>query len=173
MTLKIIGSIIVLLSSSLLGYIYSKRSSDRPKDLRAIQGLLQMLENEMSFLSNVLTEAFTKIYQYNDEDVTIFFEDTVKIINSDIGVNACEAWEKAVKGNLGRTSLNNEDEKILLSFGKMLGKSDIEGQIKNIRLTLNQLGMQERKAEELRKKNESMYKSLGILGGLAIIILLF
>ena len=53
MTLKIIGSIIVLLSSSLLGYIYSKRSSDRPTDLRAIQGLLQMLENEMSFLSNV------------------------------------------------------------------------------------------------------------------------
>ena len=34
----------------------------------------------------------------------------------------------------------------------MLGSSDLEGQIKNIRLTLNQLKLQEQKAEEFRKK---------------------
>ena len=69
--------------------------------------------------------------------------------------------------------MNSEDEEILISFGKLLGSSDTEGQIKNIRLTLNQLKMQEEKAEELRKKNESMYRNLGVLGGLAIIIILF
>jgi len=55
----------------------------------------------------------------------------------------------------------------------MLGSSDVEGQIKNIRLTINQLKLQEQKAEELRAKNEAMYRNLGILGGLAIIIILF
>jgi stage III sporulation protein AB len=173
MILKIIGSLIVFVSSSLLGYMYSRKCSERPKDLRALQGLLQMFENEVSFLSNVLTEAFLKISKCCDSGVSAFFSQTVEILNSDEGINARDAWTKAVKENINKTALNSEDEEILISFGKMLGSSDIEGQIKNIRLTLNQLKMQEEKAEELRKKNESMYRSLGVLGGLAIIIILF
>ncbi|NLP14782.1 MAG: stage III sporulation protein AB [Clostridium sp.] len=173
MLLKIVGSLIVFISSSLLGYMYSRKCSERPKDLRTLQGLLQMFENEISFLSNVLTKAFLKIYRCNDSGVSAFFGHTVEILNSDAGINARDAWTKAVRENINKTALNSEDEEILISFGKLLGSSDVEGQIKNIRLTLNQLKMQEEKAEELRKKNESMYRNLGVLGGLAIIIILF
>lgn len=173
MLVKIVGSLIVLISSTLLGYTYSKRCSTRPRELRTLQGLLQIFENEISYLSNVLTEAFTKIYRYDDSRVSLFFKDTVEILKSNKGLNAQEAWTKAVKDNIGNTSLNSEDQEIIISFGKMLGSSDVEGQIKNIRLTLNQLKLQEQKAEELRGKNEAMYRNLGILGGLAIIIILF
>jgi len=100
-----------------------------------------------------------------------FFEAAVENLKE--GMCADEAWTKAVKENISATSLNSEDEVIIISFGKMLGSSDLEGQIKNIRLTVNQLRIQEQKAEELRSKNEKMYKNLGVLFGLAIIILLF
>ena len=86
-------------------------------------------------------------------------------------ISASEAWKDAVKLNIDATSFDKEDEKVIISFGKMLGSSDLEGQIKNIRLTLNQLKLQEQKAEEFRK-NEAMYRNLGILG-IAIIIILF
>ncbi|ABN52079.1 MAG TPA: stage III sporulation protein AB [Hungateiclostridium thermocellum] len=173
MLLKIIGSLIVFMSSSLLGYMYSRRCSKRPAELRALQGYLQMFETEISFMSNVLKDAFTKIYMYDDSSVAVFFKGTVEALENDTGITAGEAWAKAVKENIKNTSLNKEDEEIIISFGKMLGSSDVEGQIKNIRLTINQLKLQEQKAEELRAKNEAMYRNLGILGGLAIIIILF
>ncbi|MFZ5987144.1 MAG: stage III sporulation protein AB, partial [Bacillota bacterium] len=49
MLFKIIGSLIVLISSSLLGYTYSQRCSKRPRELRTLQGMLQIFENEISF----------------------------------------------------------------------------------------------------------------------------
>ena len=61
---------------------------------------------------------------------------------------------------------------MLVSFGRMLGVSDCEGQIKNIRLAIEQLKIQEQKAEIDRGKNEVMYKRLGFLGGLALALLL-
>lgn len=171
MLFKIIGSIAVVLGSSFLGYIFSKDCTIRPQELRILQGLLQMFENEISFLSSLLADAFLKISKSSSSEVISFFKDTALKVKSG-NCNASEAWESAVKENIKKTSLNKEDEEILVSFGKMLGSSDVEGQIKNIRLTINQLEMQEQKAEESRKKNEKMYRSLGMLGGLALVIIL-
>lgn len=171
MLLKIVGSLIVLISCSLLGYSHAKTYAKRPEELKVLQTLFQIFENEISFLSNVLEEAFLKVCSCTDSDVTIFFEATIKNLKG--GFCAYEAWTKAVKENISRTNLNSEDEGIIISFGKMLGSSDLEGQVKNIRLTVNQLKIQEQKAEDLKDKNESMFKNLGVLGGLAIIVLLF
>ncbi|NLD50450.1 MAG: stage III sporulation protein AB [Clostridiaceae bacterium] len=173
MLIKLIGSFIVLVSCSVLGFIHSQKFSRRPSELRTLQGLLQMFENEISFLSNVLSDAFLKIHRCSDSLVSLFFMATVENLRSDAGLNASEAWAMAVEENISRTSLCKEDKEILVSFGKLLGGSDIDGQIKNIRLTINQLKLQEQKAEELRRKNEGMFKNLGVLGGLAIIIILF
>lgn len=172
MLLKIIGSILVLAASGFLGFVLSRDCSRRPQELRELQGLLQMFENEISFLSNLLTDAFAKIYRSSKSEVAVFFEETADMLKINAGINASQAWETAVGKNLKMTSLNKEDEEILISFGKMLGNSDLEGQIKNIRLTLNQLKIQEQKAEESKAKNEAMYKRLGILGGIAIVIIL-
>lgn len=172
MLLEFIGSIMVIAASAFLGFYLSLDCGKRPGQLRVLQGLLQMLENEMCFLSSLLTDSFEKISQSSDSVVAKIFCDTVKVLNAGDGLNASEAWKTAVRNNIKKTSLKKEDEEILVSFGKMLGASDLEGQVKNIRLTLNQLKMQEQKAEESKKKNESMYRSLGILGGLALVIIL-
>ncbi|MCR4434257.1 MAG: stage III sporulation protein SpoIIIAB [Clostridiales bacterium] len=172
MLFKIVGSLLILSASSLLGYICSKDCARRPQELRTLQGLLQMLENEMCFLSNLLTDSFERIHKSSDSEVARFFYSTVENLKNNEGMDAAAAWEMAVRENRSRTGLNEEDEQILISFGKMLGSSDLEGQIKNIRLTLTHLRMQEQKAEEVRKKNEAMYRSLGVLGGLAVVIIL-
>jgi stage III sporulation protein AB len=172
MLLKIIGSIMIILSSSFIGYVLSRDCSRRPREIRELQGLLQMLENEISYLSSYISDAFERICKASTADVTIFFKDTASSLRKDDSLNASEAWERAVTRNIKRTSLSKEDEGILISFGKMLGNSDIEGQIKNIGLALSQLKNQEQKAEEARAKSEKMFKSLGILGGLAVVVIL-
>jgi stage III sporulation protein AB len=172
MILKIIGSIIVLFSSGFLGNILSSDCRNRPQQLRELQALLAMLENRITYLSDVLVEAFETIIRTSKSRTTVFFEDTIQKLAANRNINAAEAWEAAVRENIKKTSLNREDEEMLVSFGKILGGSDLDGQVKNIRLTLEQLRLQERKAEESRAKNEGMYKSLGVLGGIAVVIVL-
>lgn len=172
MLFKIAGSIIVILSCTFLGFILSTDCRKRPQQLRELQSMLQMFENQISYLSDVISEAFGRISRVGSSETGIFFSRTIEILKQERSASASQAWENAVKENIKKTSLNKEDEDVLLTFGKMLGSSDLEGQIKNIRFTLEQLRLQERKAEESRSKNENMYRSLGILGGIAVVIVL-
>jgi len=172
MIFKIIGSIIVILSCSFIGMILSRDCAKRPAQLRELQGSLHMLENQICYLCEVIIDAFEKISRVGGTQTGIFFTRTIEILREEKTISAADAWELAVSQCIGRTSLNSEDREILLAFGKLLGNTDVEGQIRNIRLTLEQLKLQEQKAETSRKKNEGMYRSLGVLGGLAVVTLL-
>jgi len=172
MFLKLIGSALIIITSGFLGLFLSKECGRRPRELRELQNLLQMFENEISFLSNTIADAFNKLSDYSTSSTRNFFKQTSLNLIKGKCCSAAEAWEAAVKENFEKTSLNKEDKEVLISFGKILGASDIEGQIKNIRLTCTQLKMQEEKAEENKKKNEGMYRNLGLLGGLALVIII-
>lgn len=172
MILKLLGSMIVISFSAFLGYIFSRECQRRPQELRELQMLLQMFENEISYLSSVLADAFETVYKSAGSGVGLFFGETVQLLQKEKTLSACEAWKLSVEKNIKNTSLNREDQDILISFGKILGNSDIDGQVKNIKLTLNKLKLQEQKAEDARLRNEKMYKSLGFLGGVAVVIIL-
>jgi len=172
MLFKLAGSVIVILSCTFLGFVLSNDCKRRPQQLRELQSLLQMFENQITYLSDVISEAFERISRVGCSETCIFFSKTVEILKKERAISASEAWELAVRQNIKKTSLNMEDEEIIAAFGKMLGSSDLEGQVKNIRLTLEHLKLQEEKAEESRRSNEKMYRSLGILGGIAVVIVL-
>ncbi|HEX2946440.1 MAG TPA: stage III sporulation protein SpoIIIAB [Clostridia bacterium] len=172
MLLKIVGSLVVILSCSFLGLILSRDCSRRPQQLRELQTLLQMFENQISYLSDVLIEAFERVNRVANSETGLIFGRAAEILGKGEAQSAANAWEQAVRQCIRRTALNREDEEVLVEFGKLLGSTDLEGQIKNIRLTMEALRIQEKKAEESRSKNETMYKSLGILGGIAVVIVL-
>lgn len=172
MILKIIGSIMVISASVFIGYYMSGDCSQRPVQLRVLQDMLRMLENEIKFFSTYIPDAFEKICSSIDNPVREFFVSTAEKLKKEPGINASLAWEKAIRDNMCKTALNEEDRDILLSFGKMLGNSDAEGQMKNIGYMLQQLKMQEKKAEEDKRKNENLYRILGILGGITVVLFL-
>lgn len=172
MLFKIAGSLMVIVSCAFLGLVLSNDCKRRPQQLRELQSLLQMFENQITYLSDVIPEAFERISRVGSSETRIFFSETVEILKKEGAISASQAWEQAVRQNIKKTSLNLEDEEIIAAFGRMLGSSDLEGQVKNIRLTLGQLKLQEEKAEESRRNNEKMYRSLGILGGIAVVIVL-
>jgi len=172
MLFKLIGSLIVIIACSFLGYVYSSGYTKRPQEIRELQVMLNMLENEIVYMQSLLEDAFIKISRVSKSKTSVFFKEFVRLLEKK-DMNASSAWEKSINENIGLTSLNQEDEGIMITFGKMLGKSDKEGQVKNIALLVSQLKVQEKKAEEIRGKNEGMYRWLGVLCGFAIVILLF
>ena len=85
-------------------------------------------------------------------------------------MSAGEAWEQAVQKS--ETNLTKEDIHILLMLSKMLGQTDLEGQISQIEITENFLEKQITEAEQEKNKNEKLYRKLGTTIGLIIVIVL-
>ena len=84
--------------------------------------------------------------------------------------NASIAWEKSIEEYDG--NLTKEDKQVIKNLSRLLGATDLEGQISQIEVTENFLENQIRQAQEEKNKNEKLYKKLGSTIGLAIVIIL-
>lgn len=172
MFVKVFGIIIIMTASILIGSKFAEKLEGRLNDLRLLQLAFQTLEREMVFLTTPLPEALTKASKIGTSASNIFLG-CAQLLNSKQGYCVSEAWNISVEKNICHTFLDNEDKKILLSLGTNLGAYDSQNQTQSIKLVTSQFEIQEKKVEELVSKNVKMYKNLSILGGLAVVIILF
>jgi len=170
---KLIGGLFIVAATSLIGILKANEYENRTSSLRELVCLLQMLETEICYKSNILCDALLNCAKAKIEsNVGIFFKETAELLKIR-KMTSTEAWDKALNENLKYTSLKEEDAEILKNLGNSLGTSDYDGQIKNIRFVLKQLEVQISKADIDCIKYQSMYKKLGVLGGIALVVMLF
>lgn len=172
MLLKLLGCALIVGSSTLMGFSVAAKYSKRPGELRTLQAALNMLESEIAFSLNSLPDAFDKISRHIPENIGQIFAESSSLIRQRTGITAREAWSFAVEKAWESMHLEKQDKEILITFGNSLGRSDRENQLKNIHLACSKLVLEEKKAEEQKQKYEKLYKSLGVLGGLLIALLL-
>jgi stage III sporulation protein AB len=173
MVLKLAGILMIISASVAGGFLKSQQCTRRPHQLRSLQSMFLLFENEILYSANVLSDSFERICMYSKGAETIFFKKMLEILRHDHAIGAPAAWEMSVNESYLKTALNAEDVAVLQIFGKMLGMTDLDSQVKHARLVSVQLGAQALKADETVKKNASMYRNLGILCGLAAAIVLF
>jgi stage III sporulation protein AB len=70
-------------------------------------------------------------------------------------------------------ALQESDCEVLFNFGQTLGVSDRQDQIKHIHLAVAHLSAEESIARDEQLRNEKMWKYLGALVGLTVVILLY
>ena len=85
---------------------------------------------------------------------------------------ASNAWERSLEEEEKGTNFNKEDIEIIKSLAKLLGNSDLDGQINNINLIRGLIDKQIEEARIEKNKNEKLYKVLGTSIGLVIAIIL-
>ena len=94
-----------------------------------------------------------------------------KLLKSE-STSVYEAFEKEYKKNKSEFYLQDEDKRIVKDFLKSLGESGVYGQDKLFNLTIENMKLNCKAAEELAKKNIKMYRVLGICIGAMISIFL-
>jgi stage III sporulation protein AB len=170
--MKWIGAILILGSAVWFGFEQSKQLADRSKQLKMVITALQSLEAEIMYGHTPLHEAARKIgHQFAFPVSQLFLSFAETIVSTE--VSACEAWRKSLHGIQTSAALKKTEYEILEQFGESLGKHDLFTQQKHILLTLAHLQREEEEARENQKKYEKMYKSLSILAGLLLVLLLF
>ena len=164
---KIIIYSFIFLSCSLIGILISKKYSNRVNELKEFKNALNMIKTKIRYTYAPLPEIFAEISENVDTNISNVFKNAAEKMNI---CTAGEAWDLALK--IEDLNINNEDRDALRNLSKLLGKTDLEGQLNQIEMTSDFLDKQIRTAENQRDKSEKMYRTLGMIMGLAIVIIL-
>lgn len=170
--LKVLGSIIVIGASGVMGFIYSNLYKERVKQIRDMQYSLNILETEIIYSSSPLSEAMEFTADKSSNGIKNVFKKMSSMLNQKTKHSVYEAFKDACASSKDEIYLGKEEMDVLESFMKSLGGSDMEGQKKNFNITIKKLEEIEKKAEVIRTKNERLYRYLGICIGVLLVIIL-
>lgn len=170
---KLLGSVFIIIASTLIGLEYSKKYTERLNNLKYIQNCIQMLETEVVYSCNQLPSAFENIYKKGNKKVSFLFNDIKEYLIKNKDKSLFESFNHNLVKSKDRLYLENDDVEIVLALGRVLGTSDITDQQKHFKTTIMNLEINQDDAKEKKDKNEKMYKSLGVLFGFAIVLILY
>lgn len=151
--------------STYIGFLKSRTYENRVKELKKIQNSLVMMKSKIEFTYEPLKNIFEEISRIIYKDKENIFLNTINK-NKEIFL----AWSQSVDEI--KNDLLIEDKEIIKMMGKLLGKTDVKGQINEIALTENLIQKQIEKAEIEKEKNMKLCRSMGIILGLGICIIL-
>lgn len=154
-----------------MGFEWSQRLSKRPKHIRQIKNALQILEAEILYSQLPLQDVFSIVAKQIPYPAKSFFQ---ALTNSmyEKNTDLFSLWNKSLNELMGVSCLGNAEKEILNQFGRTLGQHDFQQQQKHIQLTVNHLDRELEEARDNQYKYSKMAKSLGLLCGLFIVLLL-
>ncbi len=160
MTLKYLGMILIVASSTLIGSRLALSEKRRIERSEALCDLVRFIYREI--------ECFrTPLY-----DIYMRFSSPVL---EKIGFTA-DARERSLKDALENMkdslSFRDQTRADIMNFAEGLGKSEYQDQVARCKYVLSVMDEDLKKSKEAYPKNRKMYISLGLLSGLMIIILM-
>ena len=167
LAIKIIIYIFIFLSCSLIGMLISKKYTNRVNELKDFKNALNIFKTKIRYTYEPLPEIFEEISREMDSNISSVFKLASEKMNL---CSASDAWNLALK--VENLNINEEDKGILNKLSKLLGRTDIDGQLSQIEMTSNFLDKQIFDAEKQKEKSQKMYQTLGMIIGIAIVIIL-
>lgn len=165
--LKFIILLIITLLCISLGLIKANKYKLRVIDLIEMEKALNLILTRIRYTYEPLPELFLEVSKNINSNIAEIFINAKEKMDKNIIAN--EAWKLAI--NESSNNFSKEDIDVIKGLGKLLGQTDLEGQILQINLTLKLLEDQNAKANKEKVKNTKLYKTLGATVGLAIMII--
>lgn len=171
--LKLFGAVLVLLAGTMLGFAKASVYARRPKQIRGLIHALQRLETEMNYGFTLLPEALLRIAGQLEPQLAVLFRTAAEPLLAGDGATAGESWRNAVNACWKQTALSSNEREILSQMSFTLGISDRDDQIKHLRLAVSLLQAEEQSAWDDQRRYEKMWRSLGVLAGAFVVILMY
>lgn len=170
--LKLLGAVLIALASTSIGYGYAKKLVRRAQEIRQLRACLSLLETEIHYGTRPLAEACEYIASREKGAISRLFALSSQELRRIDGGSTYQCFQKAVERAWQETALKEDEKNIFLRLAQVLGRSDRVDQLHHLKQACVQLGIEEEKAREEQRRYEKMYKTLGILSGILIIILM-
>ena len=121
---------LILIASSMIGKFLSKKYVYRLEELEEMQNALNILKTKIKFTYEPIPEIFEEISNSVNKNIGNIFKNAKNKMNK---TTANIAWEEAIDETV--TNLKQEDRNTLKTLSKLLGQTDVEGQVGQIEIT--------------------------------------
>ncbi|WP_255301159.1 stage III sporulation protein SpoIIIAB [Bacillus sp. Marseille-P3800] len=166
-----LGALLIIGCTTIYGFYQARLLQERPRHIRQLRSALQSLEAEMLYGQTPLAKASQNIAEQLKGPVAALFATFSRSL-AEKKATAKDAWETAIHDTWKDLSLQEKEKEVLLQFGATLGTMDRVHQQKQLKLTQTHLERDEEEAKSIQARYEKMYKALGVLAGLLIVILM-
>ncbi len=173
MLFKLLCGIVIILGFTYCGLSYGEKLKRRVTQLAEICDGLTLLEFNIRYMNYPIVEAFYNMGQSCNGVIGGIFKRSSQILAGNTGNTPGEAFLKAVNENISNLMLTNDEIHILKSFSKTLGEGDREMEISNIKTAKARLAASMSQAEEEIGKKVKIGRSMGVMLGLFVVIVLF
>lgn len=161
--MRIVLAIFFIIAGTAAGLYRSAELKKREILLAELLRLLEKMSAQIRYRALPLGDLFTELDSAGGGK---FINKVAEYANN--GVNRRGAWNEAVC-DFGE--LDPGDREILLSVGNSLGGSDIAGQLSMLELSGELLAVRQREAAETSSRKGAVYRSVGLLAGLGLAII--
>lgn len=170
--IRVFGVGLILFSSTAIGLLCASRLKERIEELENIRKLLLMLRGEIKYSHSTLSEAFGSIGKRLKPPYGELLLKTAEQMDSMQGQTLAQIWEGCVADYLKESVLLKEDREKVIHLGSQLGYLDTEMQISTIELYLEQVQEEIKNAQENFKRNGKLYRMMGVMAGVFLVILM-
>lgn len=168
---KAVAILLVISSTTLIGFIMANRYGQRVRELRLIHSALKHFETEIIYGLTPLPMAFRNIAARMEKPLNAIFTQMSEGFH-DHERSTLEIWQTAWEDHRHQLALSKRDYDILFQLGHSIGQTDKDNQVKHIGIALSYIHAEEEGARHDQQKHEKMYKYLGFLTGMMIVILM-
>lgn len=166
--IKIIISLAILCITSYIGIEMAGALKAREHILTDMITFLRMVQNEMVYMLNNLPVS----YEMSRQRLTSDLKDVIGAIVVDMSKYGVDKIDISITNNVNRlNALKDYDKDIIISTLKNLGRSDLESQNNIIENAIAIIEKQIKEANEVKVKSSKVYKTVGIISGLLIVVI--
>lgn len=171
--LKLMGALLVFLTSSWIGWQLASQYRRRPQEIRQVHTALSLLEMEMVYGNRPLEEICRLIGEREKGVIGEIFRRSAHQLAHDDADDTYRCFQNAIQQVWEQGAMQESERKVLLDLSAVLGRSHRENQIQQIQAAREQMKLEEKKARQEQEQYEKMFRTLGMLAGAMIVILLY
>ena len=172
MYIKIIGSIVLVISAAAVGYLKAEELEVRVRTLKEMKRMITFLQGELRFHRAELSEAFESVSERVEPLFGVFLRQTAEELEKK-GSDCFETiWKKQYENLLQTEGFRKEDVKLFEMLEGSLGYLDLTMQTESLNLAAMQVEEIIKTAEEQRQIKGKLYRTMGICVGALLTMLI-
>lgn len=169
--IKIIGAVLVLVSAYAIGSLLALQVKEQEKWLKDIKTAMFMLVGELEYRQMPLPEALDTIGHRHGGRLSAFFLVLAEELKKKEGISLKELWHELAVPALKDSPLTKEQKEEFAELGLYFTESDKDTRKNSLDFYLNRLEEDIVKLRETGADKAYLCRTLGMLGGIFLLIL--
>lgn len=172
MTVRIVAGIVILVGCGYAGILFASAFKKRVKQLEELYFIVGQMEFDIDFLNIPICGSLERLSGLCEGGIKNVLDYVRAELKKEKCLNMYDLWKRAFERFEHELALTDSDKKIIFDFSKNLGVGDRKREKNNIRATIMRLEAACEDARHYASTNSKMYRGLGILAGIFIVIVL-